>query len=262
LDQANWAYYALLGNRLSAKGNHFVTGLLAIISSKKILPEIPAGYNFGMIEARGDRAAILRAYNLFRPLYGSWAMLLERQAVARGLERARAQPGERVLEVAVGTAAAFALLRQQVGSQGHVVGVDLSPGMLAATRHRVPDAILVQADARALPFPPDCFDLVWSSYLLDLMPTGELLPLLLEFRRVLRPGGRTLLVNLSKNDEGMTWWERTYELTPSWLVPYLFGGCRPIQAVPFVCDAGFAEVEREFVSEGVGSEVVIAKRPL
>jgi ubiquinone/menaquinone biosynthesis C-methylase UbiE len=215
-----------------------------------------------VIEARGNRAAILRAYNFFRPFYGSWAALLERQAVARGLELAHVQSGERVLEVAAGTAAAFARLRQQAGPQGCVIGVDLTPGMLAATRRRVPAALLVRADARSLPFPADYFDLVWSSYLLDLIPTGELLALLVEFRRVLRAAGRLLLVNLSKKDEGVTWWERTYQLTPSWLVPYLFGGCRPIQAVPFVREAGFTEIGREFVSKGVGSEVIIARRPL
>jgi hypothetical protein len=79
---------------------------------------------------------------------------------------------------------------------------------------------------------------------------------------VLRPAGRMVLVNLSKKDEGMTWWERTYQLTPSWLVPYLFGGCRPLQALPFVREAGFTKIEREFVSKGVGSEVTIARRPL
>ncbi len=215
-----------------------------------------------MIEARGNRAAILRAYNFLRPFYGSWAALLERQAVARGLELAQVQSGERVLEVAVGTAAAFTRLRQQAGTQGYVTGVDLAPGMLAATRRRVPDAILVRADARSLPFPADYFDLIWSSYLLDLIPTAELLPVILEFRRVLRPAGRMVLVNLSKKDEGMTWWERIYQLTPSWLVPYLFGGCRPIQAAPFVREAGFTKIEREFVSKGVGSEVIIARRPL
>jgi len=134
--------------------------------------------------------------------------------------------------------------------------------MLASTRRRVPAAVLVQADARALPFPSAYFDLVWSSYLLDLIPTDELLPLILEFRRVLRPAGRLLLVNLSKKEyEGMTWWERAYCLTPCWLVPYLFGGCRPIQAVPFVREAGFTDIEREFVFNGLGSEVILAKRP-
>jgi hypothetical protein len=71
-----------------------------------------------------------------------------------------------------------------------------------------------------------------------------------------------LLVNLSKKeDEGITWWERAYRLTPSWLVPCLFGGCCPIRAVPFVREAGFTGIEREFVSSGLRSEVVVAKGP-
>jgi demethylmenaquinone methyltransferase/2-methoxy-6-polyprenyl-1,4-benzoquinol methylase len=109
----------------------------------------------------------------------------------------------------------------------------------------------------------DCaFDLVWSSYFLDLIPTRELPLLLLEFRRVLRPNGRMLLVNLSKKGEHKTWWERIYLRTPSRLVPYLFGSCRPIQAAPLVRDAGFIRIERELVSEGLDSEVIIARKPL
>jgi tetratricopeptide (TPR) repeat protein len=43
---------------------------------------------------------------------------------------------------------------------------------------------------------------------------------------------------------------------------YLFGGCRPIQAAPLVCDAGFIQVERALVSQALDSEVIIARKPL
>jgi len=162
----------------------------------------------------------------------------------------------------VRTTAAFVKLRQQAGAQGTVVGVDIAPGMIRAARRRVPDAVLVRADARALPFIDSTFDLVWSSYFLDLIPNRELPLLLLEFRRVLRPSGRMLLLNLSKKGERKTWWERIYQRTPSPFVPYLFGSCRPIQAAPLGCDAGFIQVERELVSEGLDSEVIIARKPL
>ena len=162
----------------------------------------------------------------------------------------------------MGTAAAFMKLREQVGAQGNVIGVDVAPGMIRAARRRVPDAALVRADARALPFIDRTFDIVWSSYLLDLIPTRELPLLLLEFGRVLRPSGRVLLVNLSKKGEQKTWWERIYQRTPSRLVPYLFGSCRPIQAAPLVRDAGFIQTERELASEGLDSEVVMAAKPL
>ena len=55
-----------------------------------------------MIEARGSRQAILRAYNLFADFYGFWSALFEEKALTRGLALANVLPGERVLEVAVG----------------------------------------------------------------------------------------------------------------------------------------------------------------
>ncbi|MFQ5664192.1 MAG: class I SAM-dependent methyltransferase [Terriglobia bacterium] len=219
----------------------------------------------GMIDARGSRASIMRAYNLFSFLYGRTIARLEREAVTRGLARAQVRPGERVLEVGVGPAAVLMRLRESLGAQGELIGVDVAPRMLAATRRRLPDARLVQADARALPVPADYFDLLWASYLLDLIPTDELTPLLREFRRVLKPGGRVLLVNFSKEaaptaGAGLTWWERAYRLAPAWLVPYLFGSCRPVQAAPFVRAAGFTAIERTFLPGGLDSEVVTARK--
>lgn len=213
-----------------------------------------------MLEARGSRRSLLRAYNLFSFLYGQTAARLERPAVGEALKRAQVRPGERLLEVAVGTAAAHARLKPRLGARGFLVGVDFSPGMLRATRRRMPDACLVRADARALPFADESFDLLWASYMVEIFPTEELTPLLEEFRRVLRPGGRVVLVNFSKQGEGPTWWERLYRLTPTFLVPWLFGGCRPIQAEPFVRAAGFADSERTFVGEGMHSEIITARK--
>lgn len=213
-----------------------------------------------MIEARGSRAALVRAYNFFSYLYGSTAARMEPAAVTRAVSRAAVQPQERVLEVAVGTAAAHARLGRRVGPRGLLVGVDLSPGMLAATRRRMPAARLARAQAGQLPFAADTFDLLWSSYLLDLIPSEEMTPLLEEFRRVLRSGGRLVLVNLSKNGARLTWWERVYRWTPSFLIPWVFGGCRPVEAEPFVRAAGFVEVEREYVPGGLPSEIITARK--
>ncbi len=187
-----------------------------------------------VIETRGDRKAVLQAYNLFAHVYGLWSALVEEKAIIRGLALAHVLPGERVLEVAVGPGTVLHRLSRQAGESGKTVGLDLAPRMLHVARHRFPQALLVQADARSLPFGGGAFDLVWSSYFLDLIPNRELTPLLREFRRVLRPGGRLLLVSLSQKDEATTWWETLYRITPSWPVPYLFGGCRPIRAAPFL----------------------------
>jgi demethylmenaquinone methyltransferase/2-methoxy-6-polyprenyl-1,4-benzoquinol methylase len=214
-----------------------------------------------VIDARGSRQAVLKAYSLFANFYGFWSALFEEKALTRGLAWACGVPGERVLEVAVGPGTVVARLSQQVGASGCAVGVDLSRRMLRVARRRAPQAILVQADAHSLPFGEGAFDLVWSSYFLDLVPTAEMVPLLREFRRVLRPGGRLLLVSLSQKGEAPTWWERFYRITPSRLVPYLFGGCRPVQCAPFVQAAGFIQVQRQIVSQGLDSEIILGRNP-
>ena len=95
--------------------------------------------------------------------------------------------GDRVLEVAVGTGAVIARLCELAGPQGVVIGVDIAPQMLSVARRRARGAVLVGADARALPFAICSFDLLWSSYFLDLIPNAELPSVLLEFRKVSRP---------------------------------------------------------------------------
>ncbi len=215
-----------------------------------------------MIEARGSRRAIVRAYDLYSLLYGRASARLHREAVSRGLVKAAVKPGERVLEVAVGPGAVHERLWRRLGASGLLAGIDLSSGMLKAARRCVPGARLARANALQLPFGDAQFDLVWAGYLLDLIPTDEMAPLLAEFRRVLRDGGRLVLVNLSRpsSANGLTRWERCYRRTPAFLVPWVFAGCRPVEAEAFVRAAGFAEVEREVVEEGLTSEVITAKR--
>ncbi len=124
------------------------------------------------------------------------------------------------------------------------------------------NVILRQADARRLPFPDESFDVVYNSYMLDLIPLGEIPRVLAEFRRVLKPGGRLALVNFSKSEASRrTWYERVYQGLPSALVPYLLGGCRPVLLHGAVQAARFTGVQREFVRHAIPSEVVIATRP-
>ncbi|MGB8493235.1 MAG: class I SAM-dependent methyltransferase [Candidatus Acidiferrum sp.] len=213
-----------------------------------------------MIEVRGSPAAIRRAYDFFSYFYEFTVSNLERRAIARGLEKAHALPGEHVLEVAVGTGASFKNLREQAGEKGLAVGLDLAPRMLARTRRHVPQGNLIQADARSLPFAPASFDILFSSYFLDLIPTEELADVLEEFHRVLRPGGRLLLVDFSKEGDKLTLWERIYVHSPQRIVPYVFGSCRPIRIEPFVHEAGFVSIEREFLPGGMSSEILLARK--
>lgn len=101
---------------------------------------------------------------------------------------AAVQPGEAVLDVMTGTGAVAA---EVVGRAGRVVGVDVSAGMLAQARTRVPGAAFVRGDATALPFPDGAFDVAVCAagvFFLPDMPGG-----VREWARVVRPGGRVVV---------------------------------------------------------------------
>ena len=220
-----------------------------------------------MIEAKAPTQRIRRAYDLFSLFYGGLVAPLERKPRLLGLEKAGIQPQDKVLDVAVGPGVTLTEILKRVDRTTTVYGVDLSPKMLDKARRRASAAgyanlDLQEADARQLPFPDGTFDVLYNSYMLDLIPLADLSVVLGEFRRVLKAGGRLVLVNMSKENEGaLTWWERVYQRLPAFLVPYLFGGCRPALAENFVKQAGFAEVARDYVRHILPSEIVTARKP-
>ena len=109
---------------------------------------------------------------------------------------------------------------------------------------------------------PDTFDVLFNSYMLDLIPLADLPVVLQEFKRVLKSGGRLALVNMSKPDAATkTWWERLYRRTPRSWVPYLLGGCRPVLIAEIAREVGFEEIHREFVPHILPSEIVTARKP-
>jgi demethylmenaquinone methyltransferase/2-methoxy-6-polyprenyl-1,4-benzoquinol methylase len=184
-----------------------------------------------------------------------------------GLEKAGIFPQDKVLEVAVGPGIALTEILKTVDRTTVVYGVDLSPKMLEKARRRVSAAgyanvDLQEADARQLPFPDGTFDVLYNSYMLDLIPLTDLPVVLAEFRRVLKPGGRLVLVNMSKESEGVrTWYERLYQGLPPRLVSYLMGGCRPVLTEGLVREAGFCEVKRDYIRQLLTSEIVTARMP-
>lgn len=220
-----------------------------------------------MIEAAGTTEQIRRAYDLWSYIYATVAGPLERGPRMRGLELATIQPADRVLEAGVGTGAIFLEILQRGDGRNPVCGIDLSSAMLQRTMHFIRNtgyrnAGLYQADSRQLPFPDATFDVIYSSYLLDLLELKDMPRVLCEFKRVLRPGGRVVLVNLSREDsEKLTWMERFYSWLPPASVPYLLGSCRPVFMEPLLRAQGFVDVTREFMRQITHSEIVTARKP-
>jgi len=217
-----------------------------------------------MIEAPIRVSTIQRAYDLWSRFYGFIVVPMEKRPRLRGLELAAIQPQDRVLEVAVGTGAALLEILKRVDEANIVYGVDLSPRMLEKTRRAIAKAgftnvNLREGDARSLPFDDNSFDVLFNSYMLDLIPLDDMPIVLGEFWRVLKNGGRLVLVNMSKDRE-ITLWERLYQATPPRLVPYLYGGCRPVLMAEHVRAAGFRDVQREFIKNIIPSEVVVGRK--
>lgn len=102
------------------------------------------------------------------------------------LDLALAAGGETVADIGCGNGAYLAELARR-GHAGPVLGVDLSLGMLAAARRRVPVAALVAGDAAALPLRDHAADLTLAPHMLYHVP--DLQGAITELRRITRPGG-------------------------------------------------------------------------
>ena len=219
-----------------------------------------------MIEAVAPTEQIRRAYDYASSFYGKLVAPLERKPRMRGLELANIQPSDKVLEVAVGPGSTLLEIMKKVERTNTVYAVDLSPRMLAKTRQVVNAAgytnvDLREADAHQLSFLDETFDVLYNSYMFDLTPLKDIPVILNEFRRVLKPGGRLVLVNMSKQDGSRyTWFERSYRSLPKRWVPYLFGSCRPVLMEQPLKEAGFCEVRREFMRHIMPSEIVLARK--
>ena len=157
-----------------------------------------------------DAAAVRTAYRRWASFYDASFGGISTWGRRAAVDAVNALPGRRVLEVGVGTGLALPRYRRDK----RVVGIDLSPDMLARARTRVAEAQLVQVealhemDAEATSFPDASFDIAAAMFVASVVPHPR--RLLAELRRVVRPGGHILFVNHFAAERGLRWWaERT-----------------------------------------------------
>lgn len=198
-------------------------------------------------------------YDLISPVYDIFGILMESKARARALELSDIANGERILEVAVGTGLNFReILRRN--PDGWNDGVDISPRMLRRAERRalktgVLNFRLQLGDGRALPFPDNTFDLLVNQYMFDILPVTEYEKIVMEFRRVLKPNGRLVLVNTTLP-------EKTRDRMLEWVFsvyPEAFSKCRGVLAEPYLHKFDFKVVRREYVANlSFPSEIVLS----
>ncbi len=172
-------------------------------------------------------------------LEGNW----EKPARDAGLEILTPEQGETILEIGTGTGSACLAMAEAMGSEGCIVGIDLSMGMLQASRTRLKKkgqagrVYLSAGDACLLPLRDAAVDAIYCSFSLELFPDEEIDCVLNECRRALKPGGRICIVALSAAGSPSRA-RRIYE----WFHHSLPGivDCRPIFVQEHLANMGFA----------------------
>lgn len=222
-----------------------------------------------IVEATHPAAEKVQQYYAWRASNYDAGASFEAEHHAEALRLAAIQEGQRVLDVACGTGRGTVGLAQAVGAGGHVDALDLSPEMLDQARAKLAKLGLsdrvqfTPGNARELPYPDQTFDLLYNGYMFDLIPLDGFQPILREFERVLKPGGKLVLVNMSKPDERRTFYETVY--AKGWAVM----PCRPVLMSSYLKPAGFIDIQRFYrptrgsiVAWLWGQEIVLARKPV
>ncbi len=218
--------------------------------------------NVKILDAFVKKADIQKIYRGIAPIYDLWGTLTETKARKRCLELAQIQDGEKVLEVAVGTGSAFVEILR-ANPHGWNSGIDLTMEMLSRARRKaqklgVGNYSLAPGDAYNLSYPDGEFDVVLNNYMFDLLPEQDFPVILGEFLRVLRPGGRLVMANMTK---ALRWYSSLSELVYR-ICPSLLGGCRGVYLLPYLESAGFIDTRREYMSQMTfPTEVIFGMRP-
>jgi ubiquinone/menaquinone biosynthesis C-methylase UbiE len=211
------------------------------------------------------KAQARTAYNRISRLYDAISNPTEKKYREAGLRMLAARPGERILEIGYGTGHSLIALAKAVGDIGKVLGVDISDGMYAIARQRVEKAgvadvvELHQGDALQLHFPPMSLDAVFLSFTLELFDKPEIPQVLKQCLKVLKPGGRLVVVSLAKKEQdsrAVIVYEWLHERMPAAI------DCRPIYAEAALRSAGFeiCRIEAQMMF-GLPVEIILAQKP-
>ena len=145
-----------------------------------------------------DAAKVERVYSSYAKVYDHIFGKIFRDGRQHAVRHLTLAPGERVLEVGVGTGLALPFYPRSC----EIVGIDLSDGMLEKCRERMEEfglhhVAVMRMDAAAMEFADDSFDAVMAAYVVTAVPDYR--KVMMEMIRVCKPGGRIILLNHFSN---------------------------------------------------------------
>ncbi len=198
-------------------------------------------------------------YNKIAKYYDLLAEHSEQPMRDKGLQMLAAQSGEHILEIGFGTGHCLVEIAQAVEPGGKAYGIDISEAMLERSRELIDKAGLTDrvemtcGDVEHLPQPDNTLDGIFTSFTLELIDTPDLPKVLSECRRVLKPGGRLVVVALSKVGKAglvMKAYEWSHKHFPNLM------DCRPIYAGRALEAANFHVAETMIEHMWVSVEIV------
>ena len=190
----------------------------------------------------------------------------ENRPLSKLLGHADFSAAQTVFELGCGTGRFAEQVLNELPENAIYYGSDLSSEMVVLTQARLARfghrAQVAQTDGSfSWPLDDNSMDRVLSCYVLDLLPDDEITAVLTEAARVLRPGGRLCLANLTDGTTPLSklnmWrWRVMYRLNPLWV-----GGCRPQKLGGRLDTRTWKLLHHEtIVSRLMPSEIIVAER--
>ena len=207
-----------------------------------------------------------QTYDRLSKFYDYTLGLLGRKYSKMALERLSVVEGETVLEIGFGTGHCLKRIAKLVGSTGKAYGIDISPEMIEKTKKRLEKeglanrAELCCGDATCLPFDERTFDAVFMSFTLEVFDTPEIPGMLDQIKKLLKPGGRLGVIDMSK-ENGESVFLKAYEWLHNKCPKYV--GSRPIYAEQCLINAGYRIKSKEKIKiYRLPAEIIVATKAM
>jgi demethylmenaquinone methyltransferase / 2-methoxy-6-polyprenyl-1,4-benzoquinol methylase len=170
--------------------------------------------------------AIRRMFQYLAPRYDLWNRLAScyLDEYWRRTAVSFIPPGSRVLDLCTGTGELLIKMLPRLGAKGQAIGLDFASNMLTVAEQKTQSLLrsppvsvaYLLGDAAALPFPSDTFDCLTNGFAMrNLLPAADLV--LQEMWRVLRPGGRVIILDICRPQSAVL--AQLYRWHLQWVLP-------------------------------------------